>query len=83
MIDADDDVIDTELLAVNEFKEEGAFLFQAGQAAGALNRRILAAHPSVQRFMVTRSELEGWAYQFTRSVTIAAEYHCDASEPTG
>ena len=76
-------VLDTEFLAVNQFKEEGAFLHLAGLASAALNRRIAAANPNVKVFQVSRSELEGWAYQFTRSVAIAVEYHCDASEPTG
>lgn len=79
---AHDDVLDTELLAVNAFKEEGAFLLQAGLASAALNRRIAAAHPNVRVFQVSRDELEAWAYQFTRAVAIASEFHVDASEPT-
>ncbi len=76
----DSDVFDTEFLAVNAFKEEGAFLLQAGLASAALNQRIAAAHPSVQRFLVSRGELEAWAYQLTRAVAIASEFHVDASE---
>ncbi len=82
MDNADADVIDTEFLAVNAFKEEGAFLHQAGLASAALNRRIAAAHPNVKVFQVTRDELETWAFQFTRSVAIGCEYHTDAAEPT-
>ncbi len=78
----DADVLDTEFMAVNAFKEEGAFLLQAGTASAALTRRLAAAHPSVQRFMVSRDELAGWAYQFARAVAIGSEYHTDASEPT-
>ncbi len=78
----DADVLDTEFMAVNAFKEEGAFLLQASSASAALVRRIAAAHPSVRTFMVSRDELEGWAYQFTRAVAIASEFHVDAAEST-
>lgn len=77
-----DDVLDTETLSVNAFKEEGAFLHQAGLAAASLTRRLCVADPRVTVFRITRDELEGWAYQLTRAVAVASEYHCDASEPT-
>jgi len=72
---------DTEMLAANAFKEEGAFLHQAREAASALERRLRDANPSVKRFILTRDELEALSGQFTRAVAIGVEYHLDLAEP--
>lgn len=70
---------DTEALAVNAFKEEGALLFKAQQTADALAKRLLNAHEAVQRFQFTRAEVADYAYLLARAVAVASEYHCGAA----
>lgn len=70
---------DTDMLAVNAFKEEGAFLFFAEQAAAGLARRI-ATGPRQSFVTIARDELEELSAQFTRAVAIGKEYHLGAAD---
>lgn len=72
---------DTEALAVNAFKDEGAFLFKAQQMADAMGQRILNSHAYVRYFHLTREEFTEYAYLLSRAVTVAAEYHCGCQPP--
>lgn len=69
---------DTEAMAVNAFKEEGAFLFRAQQMSDALAKRLLNSHESVKRFQLTRDEMAEYAYLLARVTCIAGEYHIGA-----
>lgn len=72
--------LDPEAAAVQEFKDEGVFLFTADRAADTLKRRLAQAHSSVRTFHLTRDELEQIADQFARAVAIASEYHLGAAD---
>lgn len=78
---ADDGFVrDTDTLAVNNFKEEGAFLLLAQLSSAALTKRIAATDRRVKVFRISRDELETLAYQFKRAVVIASECHIAESE---
>lgn len=74
------ETVDAETLAVNAFKEEGAFLHQARAAADTLERRLRATDPTVRHFVLTRDELSALSGQFSRSVAISVEYHLGYAE---
>ena len=73
-------IADTERLAVNAFKDEGAFLHRARLASNALAKRIADAHPNVRTFVLSRDELTELSTTLTRAVNIGAEYHIDHAD---